>query len=48
MTRPAAREQLRLLGEQAEAGVLPEADQKPRRKSQNAPCKLPSYRPMMF
>ena len=26
MTRPAAREQLRLLGEQAEAGVLPEAD----------------------
>ena len=26
MTRPAAREQLRFLGEQAEAGVLPEAD----------------------
>ena len=26
VTRPAAREQLRLLGEQAEAGVLPEAD----------------------
>ncbi len=26
MTRPAAREQLRLLGEQAEAGVLPEGD----------------------
>ena len=26
MTRPAAREQLRLLGEQAEVGILPEAD----------------------
>jgi len=26
MTRPAAREQLRLLGEQADVGVLPESD----------------------